>query len=114
MPAHGLEQDRGAGDVDVRVAGQVGKVHAESYHRGLVTHGVYPGQCLVDHRTVAHVADDELAADVVGPAVVHSGREGIQAAHFMACRLHGFHDVRSDEAGRTCDENAHDFSEPGD
>ena len=60
VAAHRLEQDRGAGDVDVRIAGQVGKVHAESDHRGLVAHGVHPGQRLIDGRRVAHVADDEL------------------------------------------------------
>jgi len=72
-----------------------------------VAHRVHPGQRLVHHRRVAYVADDELAVDVLRPAVVHGGSERIQAPDLMARRPHGLRDMRSDEPGRTCDENAH-------
>ncbi len=100
MAAHGLEQHGRAGDVDVGVGGQVGEVHAEPDQGGLVTHRVHTGQGLVDHRRVAHVADDELAAYVVRPAVVNGRGEGIQAPDLMPGRLHRLRDMRPDKAGR--------------
>ena len=101
VPAHRLEQHRGAGDVDVRVHGQVGQVDAEPDHGGLVAHRVHPGQRLVHRRRVAHVALDQIAGDVRRPAVVHGRGERIQAADLVARLPHGLGDVRPDEAGRT-------------
>jgi hypothetical protein len=101
VPAHRLEQHRGAGDVDVRVHGQVGQVRAEPDHGGLVTHRVHPAQRLVHRRRVAYVAHDQVTGDVGGPAVVHGGGKRIQAADFVARLLQRRSDVRPDEAGRT-------------
>jgi hypothetical protein len=69
----GLEQHRGAGDVDVGVHGQVGQVHAEPDHGGLVAHRVHPGQRLVHRRRIPHVAFDEITGNVRRPAVVTAG-----------------------------------------
>jgi hypothetical protein len=102
VAAHGLEQHRGTRDVDVRVRGQVGKVHAEPDQGGLVAHRVHPRQGLVHHRRVAHVADHELIADALRPAAMDGRGQGIKAAHLMAGRLHGFRDMRPDKTGRAC------------
>jgi hypothetical protein len=101
VPAHGLEQHRGAGDVDVRVQGQVGQVHAEPDHGGLVADRVHASQRLVDRGRIAHVTHDQVGITVRGPAVVHGGRERVQAADLVARLLERRGNVRPDEAGRT-------------
>ena len=44
--------------------GQVGQVHAEPDHGGLVAHRVHPGQRRVHRRRVAHVANDEVTCNM--------------------------------------------------
>ena len=82
--AHGLEQHRGAGDVDVRVEGQVAEVHAEPDHGGLVAHRVHPGQRLVHRGRVAHV--DRRSSSQASSRAGRCARraERIQAADLVA------------------------------
>ncbi len=109
--AHGLEQHRGARDVDIGVTGQVGEVHPEPDQGGLVAYRVGPGQRLVHRDRVADVADHQVAGcvgQIVGPAAVHGGGERIHAPHLVAGRADGLRDMRSDKAGRAGHQNTHD------
>jgi len=108
VPAHGLEQHRGAGDVDVGVTGQVGEVHAEPDQGGLMADRVGSGQRLVHRDRVADVADHQVGGHVVRPAAMDGRRERVHASHLMAGRADGLRDMRSDKAGRTGHQNTHD------
>jgi hypothetical protein len=59
----------------------------------------------VDGCRVAHVTHDELGVPgkEVGPAVVHGGGKGVEAAYLVARVPESLHDMRPDEAGRPCD-----------
>ena len=111
--AHGLEQHRGPGHVDVGVGGQIGQVDAEADQGGLVAHDVRARHRPADRVGVTDVPHRQLEVvrQVIGPPGVHGRGQRVQALDLVARRPHDIDCVGADETSGPGHQYSHNSSE---